>query len=77
MVLREVISVIAAGIGVGLLVTIAAARVMKNLLVGVAPFDPITYAGVSLLLAVVAVAACYVPVRRAMGVDPVLALRYE
>jgi FtsX-like permease family len=77
MVLREAFSVIGAGIGVGLLASVAAASVMKNLLVGVAPFDPLTYAGVSLLLAVVAVAACYVPVRRAMGVDPVLALRYE
>jgi predicted permease len=77
MVLREVFSVVGTGIGVGLMGAIAGARVMKDLLVGVAPFDPVTYAGVSLLLALVALAACYVPVRRAMRVDPVLALRYE
>jgi len=77
MVLREVFSVVGAGIAVGLVGGVAGAKVMKDLLVGVAPFDPITYAGVSLLLALVALAACYVPVRRAMRVDPVLALRYE
>jgi predicted permease len=77
MVLREVFSVIGAGIVVGLIGAVAGARVMKDLIVGVAPFDPATYVGVSLLLALVAVTACYVPVRRAMGVDPVLALRYE
>ncbi len=77
MVLREVFSVVGAGIAVGLVGAVAGAKVMKDLLVGVAPFDPATYVGVSLLLALVAVAACYVPVRRAMRVDPVLALRYE
>jgi hypothetical protein len=77
MILRQVFSVVGAGIAVGLLAAVAGARVMKGLLVGVAPFDPVTYLGVSVLLAVVALVACYVPVRRAMRVDPVLALRYE
>jgi putative ABC transport system permease protein len=77
MVLREVFSVVGAGIAVGLAGAMAGAQVMRNLLAGVAPFDPATYATVSVLLALVAVAACYVPVRRAMRVDPVLALRYE
>jgi hypothetical protein len=56
---------------------VAGAKVLKDLLVGVAPFDLITHASVSLLFALVAVTACYVLVRRAMRVDPVLALRYE
>jgi predicted permease len=76
-VLREVVSVVGCGIAVGLVGAVAGAKVLKDLLVGVAPFDLITYASVSLLLALAAVAACYVPVRRAMRVDPVLALRYE
>jgi hypothetical protein len=77
MVLREVFSVVGTGIVVGFVGATAGANIMKDLLIGVAPFDPVTYAGVSLLLALVAVAACCVPVRRAMRVDPVLALRYE
>jgi ABC-type antimicrobial peptide transport system permease subunit len=77
MVAREMFSVVGGGIVLGFIGARAGAKVMKDLLVGVAPFDPLTYAGVSLLLAAVALAACYVPVRRAMRVDPVLALRYE
>jgi len=77
MVAREMLSVIGAGIVFGFIGAVVGAKVMKDLLVGIAPFDPLTYTGVSLLLAAVALAACYVPVRRAMRVDPVLALRYE
>jgi len=50
---------------------------MKSLLVGVAPFDLWTFLGVSVLLAAVALLACWVPVRQATRMDPVLALRYE
>jgi putative ABC transport system permease protein len=53
------------------------AHAMKSLLVGVAPFDLWTFLGVSVLLAAVALLACWVPVRQATRMDPVLALRYE
>jgi putative ABC transport system permease protein len=53
------------------------AHTMKSLLVGVAPFDLWTFLGVSVLLAAVALLACWVPVRQATRMDPVLALRYE
>ena len=66
-----------AGLILGLLVAFAAMRVLGSLLFGVSSHDPLTFVGVSLVLALAAVLACYIPARRATKVDPIIALRYE
>lgn len=65
------------GIGLGLLVSFAVTRFMAGLLFGVGANDPATLTGVALLLALIALLACLIPARRAMKVDPMVALRYE
>jgi predicted permease len=77
MVLRQGMALVGAGIAIGWVATLGASRLMRDLLWGVAPFDPWTYAAVAAALASVAFVACYVPARRAMRVDPMVALRYE
>ena len=65
------------GIVVGLAGAFALTRVMRTLLFAVTPSDPVTYAGIALVLAAVALLASYLPARRATRVDPVIALRED
>ena len=77
MVVRQGLGMTATGIALGGAGALAVARYLQNLLYGVAPTDPLVFAGVALLLVVVALLACYLPARRATRVDPMVALRCE
>ncbi len=65
------------GLGIGLVIALGFTRVLKVLLYDVSPTDPLTFAGIALLLVVVATIATLIPAYRAMRVDPMIALRYE
>ncbi|MGE5278186.1 MAG: ADOP family duplicated permease [Acidobacteriota bacterium] len=77
MVLRQGLELAVAGTAVGLVCALIVSRSMAGLLYGVSPTDPLTFAGVALLLVIVALLACYIPARRALHVEPMVALRYE
>jgi len=66
-----------AGVAIGLATSLALTRFISSLLFGISPTDPLTFAAVAVSLTVVAAAACSIPARRAMTVDPVIALRHE
>jgi putative ABC transport system permease protein len=77
MILRQGLAIVGAGVIAGVLAAAAMARLVGNFLFDVPPGDPLTYAAATALLASVALLACYIPARRAMRVDPMVALRYE
>jgi predicted permease len=77
MVLRQGLGLAMAGAALGLVGSVIVSHLMAGLLYGVMPTDPLTLVGVTLVLTGVALAACYIPARRAMRVDPIIALRYE
>jgi putative ABC transport system permease protein len=77
LVARQALAVVSIGLVLGLVASLALTRLIKSALVGVTATDPTTYIGISLLLIAVAVFACLIPSRRAISVDPTVALRYE
>jgi predicted permease len=77
LVLGDGAKMVAVGLAVGLAAAFGLTRLMANMLFGVSTIDPLTFACVAAVLSSVALAACYIPARRAMRVDPMVALRYE
>jgi ABC-type antimicrobial peptide transport system permease subunit len=76
-ILHQGLTLAFAGALVGLVCALVVSHLMASLLYGVRPTDPLTFASVALLFLAVALFACYLPARRAMRVDPMIALRYE
>ncbi len=76
-VLKEGARMVAVGLALGLMGSLAATRFIATLLFGVKPADPLTFAAVAAMLTIVALVASYIPARRATRVDPMVALRYE
>jgi ABC-type antimicrobial peptide transport system permease subunit len=77
LVLGRGVLMVAAGLAVGLALSLAATRLLAVFLYGVSPFDPLTFLGVPLLLMLIALLACYLPAHRATKADPMTALRAE
>jgi ABC-type antimicrobial peptide transport system permease subunit len=67
----------ALGLAAGVLGALAITHIMTKLLFGVTPTDPVAFAGAVLIMLAVVMLACFVPARRALRVDPMIALRYE
>jgi ABC-type antimicrobial peptide transport system permease subunit len=77
MILREAGVLLAAGLGVGILLSLAGGSAASSALFGLKAYDPLTLAIAAALLSLIALAASYLPARRATKVDPMVALRYE
>jgi putative ABC transport system permease protein len=77
LVLSQGMALVIGGLAVGIVASLAAARVMASMLYGISATDPVVMSLAASLLALVALAACYLPARRATRIDPIIALHYE
>jgi ABC-type antimicrobial peptide transport system permease subunit len=77
LILKQGLRLVVVGVALGLVSAIIVTRAMKTMLFGLSSTDPVTYVVLTLLLTAVALLACYLPARRAMKVDPLIALRQE
>jgi putative ABC transport system permease protein len=77
LIIRQGLALALIGVALGLVAALALTRVMQNLLFGVSATDPVTFAGIALLLVLVAFIACFIPARRATQIDPLVALRQD
>jgi len=77
LVMRQALALTSLGIALGLLCALATTPLLRNLLFGVRPIEPVTFTGICVMLTGVALAACWVPARRAMAVEPMAALRHQ
>jgi predicted permease len=77
MVCKQGMIIICAGLGIGLIAALAIGRVVGSFLMGISGTDPVTYVSVTAVLMLIGITACYVPARRAAGLDPTEALRHE
>jgi predicted permease len=77
MVVRQGIALTLIGVAIGIVAALGVTRLISSMIFGVTPYDPLTFVAVAAILSIVALLACYIPARRAMRVDPMVALRYE
>ena len=77
MVIRQGITLALLGVAIGVVLALGVTRLISSMIFGVTPYDPVTFFVVAAVLVAVAFLACFIPARRAMRVDPMIALRYE